>query len=84
MQLAIDLPDAYVKMFDESKLKNQIRLSYALMLYRQEEVSISKAAEIAGMDLYDFMLECKRNSIPTLSTTPDELKSELETLGKII
>jgi len=78
-----DLPDAYIKMFDESKLKDQVKLAYALMLYKQEDASISKAAEIAGMDIYEFMFECKKHGLTTLDTEPESLKEELSALKQI-
>ena len=67
MQVAIDLPNDF----------KQIRLSYALRLFKASEVSLSKAAEVAGLDLYDFMSACKQEQIPVIDISKDELLEEL-------
>jgi len=36
-----------------------MRLSYALWLFKNAKVTLSKAAELAAMDIYAFMVECK-------------------------
>jgi len=36
-----------------------------------------KAAELAGMNLYDFMSICKANRIPVIDITREELLEEL-------
>jgi len=54
-----------------------VRASYALWLYQRERVTLAKAAEIAGVTLYDFMSLCKSNQIPVLDISRDELVAEL-------
>jgi predicted HTH domain antitoxin len=48
------------------------------MLYKQGKVSLSKAAKLAKKDIYDFMRECKKNEIPVLHTSKEELLQEIE------
>jgi len=84
MQLLIDLTDVYFSFYDKSTLTKEIQLSLALILFKQSKISISKAASIAGLDLYEFMKECKKNEIPVINMSVEELDSEWTNLKKEI
>ncbi|MFA7243257.1 MAG: UPF0175 family protein [Sulfuricellaceae bacterium] len=77
MQIAIDLPNDFVAFQAVSDIRQEIRTSYALWLYQRERVTLAKAAELAGVDLFDFMSLCKANRIPVIDITRDELLEEL-------
>ena len=83
MKVTINLPDKYSYLGDYSQLEKDIKQKYALSLYREEEVSLSAAAEIAGMNLYDFMNECKKHHIPVINYSPDELDNELNHMNPV-
>ena len=82
MQVSIDLPDVYFSFYDKPTLVKELQLSLALILFKQRKVSISKAANIAGMDLYEFMKECKRNEIPVINISVEEQNEEWNNLKK--
>jgi predicted HTH domain antitoxin len=82
MQVSIDLPDVYFSFYDKPTLVKELQLSLALILFKQSKVSISKAANIAGMDLYEFMKECKRNEIPVINISVEEQNEEWNNLKK--
>jgi len=77
MQIAIELPDDFVAFQALSSVRQEIRMSYSLWLYQQERVTLARAAELAGFNLYDFMSICKANRIPVIDVTRDELLEEL-------
>lgn len=77
MQIAIDLPNDFVAFQATSDIRQEIRTSYALWLYQRERVTLAKAAELAGINLYDFMAICKTNRIPVINITRDELLEEM-------
>ena len=54
-------------------IRQEVRTSYSLWLYQQERVTLTRAAELAGFNLYDFMSICKTNRIPVIDLTRDEL-----------
>ena len=54
MQIAIDLPSDFVAFRGASLVQKEIRVSYALWLYQQTRVTLSKAAQLAGLDIYEF------------------------------
>jgi len=78
MKVTIDIPDKFSYLGDHLKLKKEIKQKYALSLYRDEKISLSAAAEIAGIDIYEFIAECKRNNIPVISYSSEELDKELD------
>ncbi len=77
MQIAIDLPNDFVAFQAVPDIRQEVRNSYALWLYQRERVTLVKAAELAGANLYDFMSICKANRIPVIDITRDELLEEL-------
>lgn len=62
MNIAIELPDSYAILQDLNSIQKELLLFYALMLFKQGRVSLSKAATISNLDIYDFMKECKKKS----------------------
>jgi len=81
MKVTIDIPDKFSYLGDPLKLKKEIKQKYALSLYRDEKISLSAAAEIAEMDLYEFIAECKKNNIPVIGYSSEELDKELGNLN---
>jgi predicted HTH domain antitoxin len=77
MQIAIDLPNDFVAFQAVPDIQQEVRTSYALWLYQRERVTLAKAAELAGVSLYDFMNLCKTNRIPVIDITRDELLEEM-------
>lgn len=77
MQVAIDLPNDFVSFQTMPDIRDEIRTSYALWLYQRESVTLVKAAELAGVNLYDFMVACKSNRIPVIDISREELLEEL-------
>lgn len=77
MQIAIDLPNDFVAFQALPEIKQEVRASYALWLYQRERVTLVRAAELAGVNLYDFMSICKANQVPVIGITREELLEEL-------
>jgi len=78
MQIAIELPNDFMAFQEQKKVEEEMRLSYALRLYKASKITLSKAAELAGIDLYDFMNICKNEQIPVIDINKEELLEELE------
>lgn len=77
MQIAIDLPNDFVTFQSATDIQQEVRNAYALWLYQTQKVTLAKAAELAKINLYDFMSLCKTNNIPVINITRDELLEEL-------
>lgn len=80
MQVAIDLPNDLVAFQGAADTRQELRTSYALWLFQRERVTLAKAAEVAGVSLYEFMGLCKNNQVPVIDMSRDELTAELEGL----
>jgi predicted HTH domain antitoxin len=77
MQIAINLPNDFVAFQSAAEIEKDMRLSYALWLFKNARVTLSKAAELAGMDVYDFLAACKQNEVPVIDISKEELLEEL-------
>jgi predicted HTH domain antitoxin len=82
MQVAIDLPNDFVEMLTEQAIAREMRVTYALALFKDARVTLAKAAELAGMNLYEFMSVCKAQRIPVIDISRDELVQEIEAMGR--
>ena len=80
MQIALELPNDFVALQSMAELKQEVASAYALWLYQRERVTLAKAAELAGLDLYGFMALCKSNQIAIIDITREELLEELARL----
>jgi len=80
MQVSIEVPNDFMALEDIQEIQQEIQYSYALRLYKHAKVTISRAAELAGVDIYGFMALCKKEQIPVIDMTADELKQELKNL----
>ena len=81
MQLAIELPNDFMALESENDVQQEMKLSYALRLYKHAKVTISRAAELASMDIYQFMAACKQEEIPVINISKEDLESELKDMG---
>ena len=80
MQIAIELPNEFMAMQTEQAVEQEIRLSYALRLYKSAKVTLVKAADLANLDIYDFMQCCKEEGISTIEVTEEELEDEMASM----
>jgi predicted HTH domain antitoxin len=85
MQVTLNIPDLTPLTLnnDLQELKHIIKLNSALMLFKNSKFSIEQASEFSDLSIYDFMKECKKNKIPTISDNEDELLSELESMKNL-
>jgi predicted HTH domain antitoxin len=77
MQIALELPNDFVALQSLKDIEHEIRLSYALWLFKNAKITLAKAAELAKMDIYTFLSECKKNEIPVINISKEELLAEL-------
>ena len=81
MQIAIELPNDFVAFQAVPEIRQEVSTSYALWLFQRERVTLVKAAELAGVDLYTFMAICKENRIAVIDISREELLEELNGLN---
>jgi len=85
----VNLYDNPEKFFKEAFLslsitKPKIRLDYAVYLYTHDKVSLGKAAEIAGLSVFEFseLLKVKDIKLKTYQDTPEDIRRSLSILEK--
>lgn len=77
MQIAINLPNDFVNFQSTADIEKDMRLSYSLWLFKNARVTLAKAAELAGLDIYDFMAACKQNQVAVIEISKEELLDEM-------
>ena len=83
MQLTLNIPEFAMLTLnkDIQELKQTIKVSTALMLFKNDKFSIEQASHFANLSLYDFMDECKKNQIPIISYDENELENEMKLMS---
>ncbi|MGD9973859.1 MAG: UPF0175 family protein [Desulfatirhabdiaceae bacterium] len=69
-----------MQMLTPAVIEREMRISYALTLFKTSSITLSKAAELADMTIYDFIKVCKENQIAVIDISREELMQELESM----
>ncbi len=77
MKITLNSPNNFTTFQTMADIEQDIRLSYSLCLFKNSKVSISKAAELANLTIYEFMNACKKNYILVIDMSKDELLDDL-------
>ncbi len=80
MQVSIEIPNDYMALEKIHEVQQEVQYSYALWLYKHAKVTISRAAELAEIDIYGFIDLCKKEEVPVIDMTAQELKKELKSI----
>ena len=85
MQAVINVSDSIMLALNESKdeFLKKIKIFAAMEYFKEEKLSLGKAAELAEMDKIDFMFYLGKHNIPVINYSPEDLEEELERLAKI-
>jgi len=80
MQIAVEVPSDFMALREKQTVEQEMRLSYALQLFKNAEITLSKAAQLAGYNHYEFIDACKKERIPVINISKEELLNELKDL----
>lgn len=75
-------PEAIIFSLSFIDKKIELNKTLAMVLYKHKEVSLGKAAKIAGMTYSDFMELLSNHGIPVIQYSIEEVKKDVETLRK--
>ncbi len=64
--------------FDETLIKSGVGLSLAIKLFKDDVLSIGKAAKLADCSIARFTEELAKQDIPAVQYSTDELEDELK------
>jgi predicted HTH domain antitoxin len=65
---------------NENELKQNIKLSLAIRLYRLQKLTIGKAAQIAGLSRFDFETALSDNGVPISNLTIEDVINDIQKL----
>ena len=77
MQITFNLPNDFVVFQSMAEIEHDVRLSYALWLFKNAKVTISKAAELAELNIREFISACKKNDVAVIDMSKEELLEDL-------
>lgn len=67
--------------FTEELLDLGLRPAIAIKLYKEETLTLEKAAKLAGQSMEAFIEKLGNLGIPTANYSPDEINKELKDFG---
>jgi predicted HTH domain antitoxin len=77
--ITIDLPSDILLALNETEaeLKQGIRISLALRLYKLQKLTIGKAAQLAGLSRFEFETLLSENEIPISNLTIGDVMNDI-------
>ncbi len=63
--------------------EQKITEAAVLSLFREEEITVSRGAELLGIPIQDFMDLLNQNGLPLDDITPQEMEEDRKTLQKL-
>jgi len=80
--ISVDFPNDILLALNESEsdLKNRIKLTLAIQLYKLQKLTIGKAAQLSGMSRFEFENELCKNKISISNLNEDDVLSDIEKL----
>ncbi|WP_417359698.1 UPF0175 family protein [Galbibacter sp.] len=80
--ISIDFPNDILLALNESEndLKERIKISLAIQLYKLEKLTIGKAAQLSGLSRLEFENELSKNKVPISHLTEKDILSDIEKL----
>ena len=77
-----DQPEALIVHLDDEKLLAEpgVRLAFATALYKDESLSLGRAAKLAGIPLAGFMQHVSRMGIPVVRGTAQTVRQDVKSL----
>ena len=64
----------------EAELKQRIKTSLAMRLYRQQKLTIGKAAQLSGLSRFEFETLLSENEIPISNLTINDVMNDINKL----
>lgn len=80
--ISIDFPNDILLALNESEndLKQRIKLTLAIQLYKVQKLTIGKAAQLSGMSRLEFEKVLSKNGISISSLTEEDVFNDMDKL----
>ena len=82
--ITLEIPkDIIISLNEDCKqISYEMKLYYALLLFKEHKLTIGQAAKLSDCSIYDFMIEAGKHNIPVIDYNEEDLEKELEILRK--
>lgn len=77
VQITIDVPEDIVSSQQSDHFAQQLQLAAAIYWYARSDMSMGKAAQLAGLDRSEFLAVLARENIDVFQVDFDDLEREL-------
>jgi predicted HTH domain antitoxin len=80
--ITIDFPSDILLALNETEneLKQGIKISLAIRLYRLQKLTIGKAAQLCGLSRFEFETVLSENEVPISNLTIEDVLKDIEKL----
>jgi len=80
--ITIDFPSDILLALNETEaeLKQRIKTSLAMRLYKLQKLTLGKAAQLSGLSRFDFETLLSENEIPISNLTIDDVMDDIKKL----
>lgn len=69
--------------FDETLVKEGVRIDLAIKLFDENVLSTGQAAKLAGVPLAEFLKICSERGVPVVRYEPSEIEEELKVFDEL-
>lgn len=69
--------------FDETLVKEGVRIDLAIKLFDENVLSTGQAAKLAGLPLAEFLRICSEQGVPVVRYEPNEIEEELKAVNEL-
>lgn len=86
VRIELDVPRDLLNVLNTTETDVEPRLLelIAIELFRENEISSGKAAELLGMSKESFIQLLGQRNVPYFTETPEELEKQVDAIGKIL
>lgn len=81
--ISIDFPDDILLALNKSEkeLKNRIKMTLAIHLYKSEKLTIGKAGQLSGLSRFEFEKELSDNHTSISNLTTEDILNDIDKLN---
>jgi predicted HTH domain antitoxin len=80
MVISVHVPEGFLVDSDPAAVGRRLKLYAALRMFQSGEISAGAAAELAEVDRFTFVAECRCHGISVVNYPADDLSAEIALL----
>ncbi|MFS0646065.1 UPF0175 family protein [Siminovitchia sp. 179-K 8D1 HS] len=83
----VNLPNSFLPFINHKKgssIDTKVRVSLAIGMFAEKQVTLARAADLAGMSLADFIDLLKSKNLPWMEYTEEHLSEDRQAIAELI